>query len=129
MHRFAVVVLALAAYGGWHWWTTERAVDRPPGILVPDEPVQVIFDDPPRFEARGYTFIKRAKYDITARLLRKEIYRIDGGAGLAPVDLGVGWGPLSDSALRQRRVRVVLGRGARSGMTHSLTTRIRPLRR
>lgn len=99
MHRFAVVVLALAAYGGWHWWTTERTVDRPPGILVPDEPVQVIFDDPPRFEARGYTFIKRAKYDITARLLRKEIYRIDGGAGLAPVDLGVGWGPLSDSAL------------------------------
>jgi hypothetical protein len=99
MHRFAVVVLALAACGGWHWWTTERAVDRPPGILVPDEPVQVILDDPPRFEARGYTFIKRAKYDITARLLRKEVYRIDGGAGLAPVDLGVGWGPLSDSAL------------------------------
>ncbi len=99
MHRFAIVVLALSAYGGWHWWTTERAVDRPPGILVPDEPLQVIFDDPPRFEARGYTFIKRAKYDITARLLRKEIYHLDGGAGLAPVDLGVGWGPLSDSAL------------------------------
>jgi hypothetical protein len=94
MHRFAVVALALAAYGGWHWWTTERAVDRPPGILVPDEPVQVIFDDPSRFEAHGYTYFKRAKYDITARLLRKEIYRIDGGAGLAPVDLGVGWGPL-----------------------------------
>ncbi len=48
---------------------------------------------------RGYTFVKRAKYDITARLLRKEIYHLDGGAGLAPVDLGVGWGPLSDSAL------------------------------
>ena len=99
MRRFAIVVFALAAYGGWHWWTTERAVDRPPGILVADEPVQVNFDDPPRFDANGYTFIKRAKYDITARLLRKEIYRIDGGAGLAPVDLGVGWGPLSDSAL------------------------------
>ncbi len=99
MQRFAVVALALAAYGGWHWWTTDRAVDRPPGIVAPDEPVQVNLDDPPRFEAKGYTFIKRAKYAITARLLRKEIYRLDGGAGLAPVDLGVGWGPLSDSAL------------------------------
>jgi hypothetical protein len=99
MHRFAIVALALAAYGGWHWWTTEREVDRPPGIVAPDEPVQVNFDEPPRFEAKGYTFIKRAKYDITARVLRKEIYRLDGGAGLAPVDLGVGWGPLSDSAL------------------------------
>jgi hypothetical protein len=99
MYRVLAIVLALAAYGGWHWWTTERAVHRPPGIVAPDEPVQVNFDEPPRFEAKGYTFIKRAKYDITARLLRKEIYRLDGGAGLAPVDLGVGWGPLSDSAL------------------------------
>ena len=99
MHRFAVIVLALAAYGGWHWWTTERAVARPPGIVAPDEPVQVNLDDPASFELKGYTVIKRAKYDITARLVRKEIYRLDGGAGLAPVDLGVGWGPLSDSAL------------------------------
>ena len=99
MHRFAIVVLVLAAYGGWHWWTTERPVHRPPGIVAPDEPVQVDLDPSPRFDAKGYTFIKRAKYDITARLLRKEIYHIDGGAGLAPVDLGVGWGPLSDSAM------------------------------
>jgi hypothetical protein len=64
---------------------------RPPGIVAPDEPVQVDLDPPPRFEARGYTFVKRAKFDITARLLRKQPYRLDGGAGLAPVDLGVGW--------------------------------------
>ena len=30
-------------------------------------------------------------------MLRKEIYRLDGGASLAPVDLGVGWGPMSDT--------------------------------
>ena len=30
-------------------------------------------------------------------MLRKEIYRLDGGAGVAPVDLGVGWGPMSDT--------------------------------
>ena len=99
MHRFALVALVLAIVGGWHWWTTERAVHRPPGVIAPDEPVQVDLDPPVRFEANGYTFIERAKYDITARLLRKEVYHLDGGAGLAPVDLGVGWGPLSDSAL------------------------------
>ena len=99
MHRFAVVALVLAAYGGWHWWSSERAVHRPPGIVAPDEPVQVDLNPPPRFEAKGYIFVKRAKFDITARLLRKEIYHLDGGAGLAPVDLGLGWGPLSDSAM------------------------------
>jgi len=99
MHRLAIVALVLAAYGGWHWWSSERAVYRPPGIVAPDEPVQVNLEPSPRFEAKGYTFVKRAKFDITARLLRKEVYRFDGSAALAPVDLGVGWGPLSDSAM------------------------------
>ena len=99
MHWAAIIAIALAAYGGWHWWTTERSVHRAPGIVAPAEPVQVNLDPAPRFEAKGYTFIKRAKYDITARLLRKEIYHIDGASGLAPIDLGVGWGPLSDSAM------------------------------
>ena len=99
MRAFLIIGTLLAALGGWHWWTSERAVQRPPGIIAPDEPVQVDLDPPPHFDAKGYTFIERAKYDITARVLRKEIYHFDGGAGLAPVDLGVGWGPLSDSTL------------------------------
>lgn len=99
MNRYLLIGIVLAALGGWHWWTSERPVQRPPGIMAPDEPVQVDLDPPPRFEAKGYTFIERAKYDITARVLRKEIYHIDGGSGLAPVDLGVGWGPLSDSTM------------------------------
>src|SRR5271167_4564585 len=99
MNRLLLIGIVLTALGGWHWWTSERAVERPPGIIAPEKPVQVDLDPPPRFEARGYTFIERATYTITARVLRKEIYRLDGGAGLAPVDLGVGWGPLSDSAM------------------------------
>jgi hypothetical protein len=99
MHRFLLIGIVLAAFGGWHWWTSERAVHRPPGIVAPDEPVQTDLVPPPRFEAKGYTFIERAKFDITARVLRKENYHFDGGAGLAPVDLGVGWGPLSDSSI------------------------------
>ena len=99
MGRWLLIGTVLAALGGWHWLTSERPVQRPPGIIAPQEPVQVNLDPPPRFEAKGYTFIERATYTITARVLRKEIYRHDGGAGLAPVDLGVGWGPLSDSAM------------------------------
>jgi hypothetical protein len=110
MHRILFVALALSLYGGWHWWTTERAVAHPPGIVVPGEPVQTDFDDPPRFDAKGYTFVKRARYDITARLVRKEIYRLDGGAGLAPVDLGVAWGPMSDSALLDQLEFTQMGR-------------------
>jgi hypothetical protein len=110
MHRLAVVALAVAAYGGWHWWTHERPVHRPPGIVAPHEPVQIDLDPPQIFEAKGYTLIKRAKFDVTARLLRKEIYRADDGAGIAPIDLGVGWGPLSDTAMLDNLAFSQMGR-------------------
>ena len=99
MRVLLLVAAALCLAGGWHWWTSERAVSRPPGIIAPDEPRQVDIQPPQTFSAKGYTFSKRARFDITARLLHKERYRVDAEAGLAPVDLGVGWGPLSDSAI------------------------------
>jgi hypothetical protein len=95
--RYLWLLLVPGLLGGWNWWTSERPVSRPAGILVSAEPLQRDLDPPPKFDALGHTFVARARYDITARVLRKEIYRLDGGASLAPVDLGVGWGPLSDT--------------------------------
>jgi hypothetical protein len=95
--RWLWIMALVGLVGGWHWWTSERPVSRPPGVLAAAEPVQRNLDPPQPFSARGHTFVARARYDITARVLRKEIYRLDGGASVAPVDLGVGWGPLSDT--------------------------------
>jgi len=104
------VLLVLGMLGGWRWWTSERQVHRPPGIVAPDDPVQVDIDPPQTFVANGYMLVKRARFDITARLLRKERYRIDAEAGLAPFDLGVGWGPLSDSAILDQLEFTQMGR-------------------
>lgn len=96
-----VVALFVAGFlGSWHWWTSEREVAHPPGIVAPYAPVQ----SPPD-EARqivrddGHVLHVRARFAVDARVLRKSIYRLDGGADLAPVDLGIGWGPMSDSAV------------------------------
>jgi hypothetical protein len=97
--RYLWIVLALGLLGGWHWWTRERAVSHPIGVLVAAEPIQSNLEPPPQFDERGYTFIKRAHYDISARVLRKEMYYVDGVATLAPVDLAVGWGPMSDTRI------------------------------
>jgi hypothetical protein len=93
------VLLFVAFLGGANWWLYERSVSRPAGVLVAAEPVQQDLDHAPEFADRGYRFVQRARYDITARVLRREMYRVDGGAALAPVDLAVGWGPLSDSRI------------------------------
>jgi len=95
--RWMWVLLFAAFLGGVNWWLYERSVPRKPGVLVASDPQQQDYDPAPEFADRGYRFTQRARYDITARVLRREIYRVDGGAALAPVDLAVGWGPLSDS--------------------------------
>jgi hypothetical protein len=99
MHWLLIALLAASLWGGWNWWTSERHERVPPGIVAPADPVQRNLDTRVTFQAKDHTFIKRAEFDVTARVLRKEIYRIDGGANLAPVDLGLGWGQLSDTRI------------------------------
>lgn len=99
MHWLVVVLLAASVWGAWNWWTHEREVSVPPGVVAPAEPVQMMLDPPPQFAARDHVFVARATYAITARVLRKESYHVDGGADLAPLDLGLGWGAMSDTAV------------------------------
>ena len=99
MHLLLFALFAASLYGAWHWWTSEREVSHPPGIIAPGEPVQVALDGERRIAHDRHVLHVRARFDIEARVLRKAIYRLDGGADIAPVDLGVGWGPMSDSAV------------------------------
>lgn len=109
--RWTVILLVVASlFGAWNWWSSERHERVPPGIVAPDEPQQTELDPPTTFAAKDHTFIARARYEITARVLRKEIYRIDGGADLAPVDLGLGWGAMSDTRVVEQLEFSQMGR-------------------
>jgi len=99
MRYLFIGLCAASVYGGWHWWTAEREVRPPPGVLAPDQPVQVAAEGDRRIAHDEHVLHVRARFEVDARVLRKAIYRLDGGADIAPVDLGVGWGPMSDSAV------------------------------
>lgn len=43
-----------------------------------------------------------AEFAITARVLSRENYRFDRAAALSPVDLALGWGPMSDDEVLRR---------------------------
>ena len=76
------------------------ARSRPPGMLAPDEPVQDALAAPGlSFDHHGVTLTPLARFRVTARVLGAERYRFDREARLAPVDLALGWGPMSDSAI------------------------------
>ncbi|HUB88598.1 MAG TPA: hypothetical protein VMA74_02600 [Dyella sp.] len=93
-----VVLLLLAGWGALHWWQ-RRPVVPPPGMLAPDAPLQIDIDHGAQLQRGDTTLTTRARFTLTARVLSREDYRFDAGAFLAPEDLALGWGRMSDSAV------------------------------
>lgn len=75
-----------------------RPIERASGVLVEQQPLQVSIDAP-TFSHREFDLRPRARYDITARVLSVEPYKMDDGARLSPLDFALGWGPMSDTAV------------------------------
>ena len=91
--------MAAVAFGGWHAWRA-RAVHHVPGIAVaPDAPRQFEPLAPGEFVFREHRLKPLQSYEIRARVASREDYRLDRGAELAPTDLAVVWGPMSDEAV------------------------------
>ena len=94
---WALILVGLTgAYFGW----SHRPVRHTPGELVAAEPVQrSLSGAPPQFHKFDSEIVGRARFSIEARVLGAERYRLDRMAKLVPVDLALGWGPMSDSAV------------------------------
>ena len=94
--RTAAAVLILhGAYASWR----DRPASAPPGVLAPAEPLQTDIAGGAPIAHGRWTLTPRAHYDITARVLGRERYHTDRLSSLVPVDLALGWGPMSDSAV------------------------------
>ena len=80
------------------WIYSSSDVTQPPGVLAPDDPRQV--DMLERSWDRGDThFTALAQFDIRGRVLSTNHYFFDKEASISPVDLALGWGRMSDSAV------------------------------
>ena len=87
-----IVVIAAAIYG---WNYLHRPIWYPPGVLIPSEPEQTSTTDAP-ITRDDFRLTPLAHFAIDARVLHRKIYRWDRQASLVPVDLALGWGPMSD---------------------------------
>lgn len=88
-------------YGAWSWWSM-RPVTHPPGVLAAMEPLQTEVETRPALIHPDYAVTPVARFELEARVLAAERYRFDRGASLSPVDLALGWGPMSDTAVLDR---------------------------
>ena len=91
-------VLAIAA-----WRHAHRPILHEPGVLVAAAPLQENLDGSTSPLTKGdYTIKPLAKFALSARVLSRADYRWDTESKLVPVDLALGWGRMSDSAVLDR---------------------------
>jgi hypothetical protein len=94
------IALALLWLGYRHF---TAPITHPPGILVPAEPEQAALAAETAGIAHGeFQLQPLARFKVDARVLHRRNYRYDRIAKLAPTDLALGWGEMSDQAVLDR---------------------------
>lgn len=94
----AVFVFAWLAYSHLH-----APITYPPGVLVAEDPVQTpALPNEKPFQSGKFQLQPLAHFELEARVLARKIYRYDRQSALVPVDLAVGWGPMSNQAVLDR---------------------------
>jgi hypothetical protein len=91
-------LLLIAGLGAAHWWRARPLVPGA-GVLAPEVPTQIDLDQGTSLQRGDITLVTRARFELTARVLSREDYHFDAGAKLAPIDLAMGWGRMSDSSV------------------------------
>lgn len=97
MARYVVAILVVAFLA--YQLVGASEIERPDGVLAPEAPVQETVRDGPSWEIGDYEVHALARFELDARVLSAERYRFDREADLAPIDLALGWGPMSANAV------------------------------
>ncbi|MFA5260423.1 MAG: hypothetical protein WC450_04270 [Candidatus Omnitrophota bacterium] len=97
VEKMAALVLALLVLAvAWYRFQPVKFQDGP---VAPDFPRQEILRDEPSFEHGGYTVIPMASFELEALVLGAKHYNWGRTGRLVPVDLALGWGPMSDGRI------------------------------
>jgi hypothetical protein len=87
---------SLALYAAWQI-ASSRPIHRPPGEIAAADPLQSDLETPQIITKGEFQVIPQARFSAEVRVLARERYRLGALADVAPLDIAVGWGPMSDS--------------------------------
>ena len=97
MKKLLILVpfIILVAYFIW----PEKTITYPAGITAPEQPVQNNLSITKEWQKDGYTIKALAEYKIKAWVLSRNNFSIGRESDLSPLDLALGWGPMSDQSV------------------------------
>ncbi len=92
-----VIAFLVVVYAGVSWWKSHPVVhsDQVIATEVPEQ-AKTKAD---AFDFKDHRIIPLADFDITARVLSKKKYFFGRESDLAPIDLALGWGKMSDEVV------------------------------
>ncbi|MFW1676222.1 hypothetical protein ACFVYJ_00370 [Pontibacter sp. JAM-7] len=98
-----ILLLFIALIGAVLWFNKEPPASMGhSGVLVPSTPLQAPPDDTNLVTMDDYLLLPLAEFSMQGRVLGRENYRFGREAELSPMDLALGWGEMSDSAVLAR---------------------------
>ena len=101
MKKWLYVLAILAAVMAWRDWI-RGPIEHPPGVLVPQAPIQGSEDRGAPLMLGAFTLTPRAEFQLRARVLGRKDYRWGAVSELSPMDLALGWRAMSDQAVLDR---------------------------
>jgi len=82
-----------------YFFWPERVVTYPPGITAATPPQQTNLTSEKKWTSGEYTIEALAEYKIKARVLSRNNFSFGKESDLSPLDLALGWGPMSDQSV------------------------------
>ena len=95
-----IILIAMIGYGAYQHFS-HRPVMHGNGVIASVQPQQHSTSQT-NLVLKNYTITPLQSFEIEARVLSTEYYTFGREADLAPVDLALGWGPMSDDAVLRK---------------------------
>ena len=96
-----VIFLLIVMVACWKIFFSSSEVVLGPGIYAAQAPKQTKIDRPAPYVMDEFEITELAYFEIRAKVLGKENYSLGRESDLAPIDLALGWGPMSDESVLQ----------------------------
>ncbi len=97
--RYSHLAFASVALLAVWQFVSSRPIHRDPGEIAAADPLQSPLEAPQILTRGDFQVIPQAQFSAEVRVLGRERYRLGALAAASPLDLAVGWGPMSDSAV------------------------------
>lgn len=92
-----IFFVTLISYGAYQHFS-QRPVTHGNGVIASQQPTQNSISQT-SFTLNGYSITPLKSFEMEARVLSARRYSIGREADLSPIDLTLGWGPMSDEAV------------------------------